>query len=171
MNVHSAIAAAAAVTIAAAFAYSGMNVLGAQQLEYRWNGPGEFSFFAMSNSGEIEFCNRAPFWTSIQRFEISASYDGVHMGSLVVGPVTLGPGSSSTHQGTFSSERIVAARHNFMALDFQLDGGDVRLDPGKFRILASIDTPIIGTVPYSSTAAMPGFEWDRVLGAGSLSCG
>ena len=71
MNKHSIITSIAIVIIIIPFAYSVFNIVGAQQLEYKWDNPGEFSFFALSNSGEVEFCNTIPFWASFQKFEIA----------------------------------------------------------------------------------------------------
>jgi hypothetical protein len=74
MNKHSIITAVAIVVIAIPLIYSGSSIVEAQQLEYRWYNPGEFTFFTMSNDGEIKFCNTLPFWTSFQKFEIEAFY-------------------------------------------------------------------------------------------------
>jgi len=67
MNKHSVITIIAIIVIIIPFAYSGLNILGAHQLEYRWSHLGDFNFFTMSNHGEIEFCNTIPFWTSFQK--------------------------------------------------------------------------------------------------------
>ncbi len=68
MNKHSIITAIAIVIIIIPFAYSGLSIVGAQQLEYRWDNPGEFTFFTMLNQGEMEFCNTIPFWITFQKF-------------------------------------------------------------------------------------------------------
>ena len=64
MNKYSIITVVAIIIIIAPFAYSGLNIIGANQLEYKWNDSEGFSFFAMSNNGNIEFCNSMPFSTS-----------------------------------------------------------------------------------------------------------
>ena len=75
MNKYSIITLIAIIIIITPFAYSGLNILGANQLEYKWSGSEEFSFFAMSNSGDMEFCNPIPFPTSFQKFQIISFYD------------------------------------------------------------------------------------------------
>ena len=70
MNKYSTITLIAIVIIIIPFAYSGLNIIGANQLEYKWSGSEEFSFFAMSNNGDVEFCNTMPFSTSFQKFQI-----------------------------------------------------------------------------------------------------
>lgn len=170
MNKYSIITAIAIAVIVLPFLHSGLSILGTQQLEYRWNGPGFFSFFAMSNSGEMEFCNAMPFWTSFQKFEVATFYDSQHLGSYVVQPLTINPFSSAVKEGAFTSQEIAAAQHNFMTLDFEFDGGDIRLDPNKFIVLIRTDTPIIGIIPYSSTTQMTGFDFDQIMNTEDLSC-
>ena len=47
MNKYSTITLIAIIIIISPFAYSGLNIIGANQLEYKWNGSEGFSFFAM----------------------------------------------------------------------------------------------------------------------------
>ena len=152
------------------FAYSGWNIFAVQQLEYRWDSPGMFSFFTLSNHGKMEFCNAMPFWTNVQKFEISAFYDEIHLGSFVVNPFTASPYASAIQEGSFISDDLPSAQHIFMVMDFQFDGGDIRLDPSKMVVLVKIDTPIIGIIPYSSTNQMSGVALDGIMHSDDLSC-
>lgn len=170
MNKHSIITAIAITIIVIPFAYSGLSIVGMQQLDYRWDSPGDFNFFTMSNSGKIEFCNTMPFWISFQSFEVATFYDAKHLGSFVVNPTTINPLSSTVQEGIFSSEELAAAQHNFMTLDFEFDGGDIRLDPNKFMIVISADMPIIGIIPYTSTNQITGFDFDIMMNSENLSC-
>jgi len=170
MNKHSIITAIAIVIIVIPFAYSGLNIVGAQQLEYRWDNPGEFTFFTMLNQGEMEFCNTMPFWTSFQKFEIATFYQSEHLGSFVVQPLTINPWSSVVQEGIFSSEEISESQHIFMTFDFMFNGGNIRLDPNQFIIVINTDTPILGMIPYSSTTQISGFEFDKMMNAEDLSC-
>jgi len=170
LNKHSIITAIAIAVIAIPFVYSGLSIVGIQQLEYRWDSPGDFNFFTMSNSGNIEFCNTLPFWISFQSFEVATFYDSQHMGSFVVNPTTINPLSSTVQEGIFSSEEFAAAQHNFMTLDFEFDGGEIRLDPNKFIIVIHANTPIIGIIPYTSTNQITGFDFDKMMNSEDLSC-
>ena len=170
MNKHSIITAIAIVVIVIPFAYSGLSIVGVQQLEYRWDNPGEFTFFTMLNQGEIEFCNAIPFWITFQKFEISTFYQSDILGSFVVQPLTINPYSSVVQEGIFSSEEISESQHIFMTFDFMFNGGNIRLDPNQFIILITADTPILGIIPYSSTTQMSGFEFDKMMNAEDLSC-
>ena len=170
MNKHLIITATAIVIIIIPFAYSGFNIVGAQQLEYKWDNPGEFSFFALSNSGEVEFCNTIPFWASFQKFEIATFYQGKHMGSFVTNPLTINPSSSKIQTGIFTSDTVAEAQRNFMILDFMFNGGVERMDPDKFIIQIQVDTPIIGIIPYSFTTKVLGSDFDKMMNAEDLSC-
>jgi len=170
MNKHSIITAIAIIVIVTPFAYSGLSIVGAQQLEYRWDNPGEFTFFTMLNQGEMEFCNTIPFWITIQKFEISTFYQSGHLGSLIVQPLTINPYSSVVQEGIFTSEGMAEAQHIFMTFDFMFNGGNIRLDPNQFIILITTDTPILGIIPYSSTTQISGFEFDKMMNAEDLAC-
>ncbi len=170
MNKHSIITAIAIVIIVIPFAYSGLSIVGAQQLEYRWDNPGEFTFFTMFNQGEMEFCNTMPFWTSFQKFEIEAFYQSKHLGSFVVEPLTINPFSSVVQEGIFSTEERSESQHIFMTFDFMFNGGNIRLDPNQFIIVINTDTPILGIIPYSSTTQISGFDFDKMMNAEDLSC-
>ncbi len=170
MNKHTIITSIAIIVIVIPFAYSASSIIGVQQLEYRWDNPGEFSFFSMLNDGEVEFCNANPFWVGFERFEVSTFYQSELLGSFSVQPITINPYSSVIEEGVFMSEEITEAQHIFMTFDFEFNGGNIRLDPNQFIITISADTPILGIIPYSTTTQMSGFEFDKRMNAENLSC-
>ena len=170
MNKHSIITIIAIIVIIIPFAYSASSIVGVQQLEYRWDSPGEFTFFTMLNHGEMEFCNTIPFWITFQKFEISTFYQSKNLGSFTVQPLTINPYSSVVQEGVFLSEDRSESQHIFMTFDFMFNGGNIRLDANQFIIVISTDTPILGIIPYSSTTQISGFEFDEMMNAGDLSC-
>ena len=170
MNKYSVITFIAIIIIITPFAYSGLNIIGANQLEYKWNGIEEFSFFAMSNSGDIEFCNPMPFSTSFQKFQITSFYDVKNIGTYEIESTTIGPQSSIVKEGSFSTEEFQSTQHMFMTLGYEFDGGAVRVDPNKFIVLVTVQTPIMGIIPYSHTMQISGFELDQIMKNQELSC-
>ena len=46
-----------------------------------------------------------------------------------------------------STEEFQSTQHMFMTLDYEFDGGAVRVDPNKFIVLVTIETPIAGNNP------------------------
>ena len=170
MNKHSIITIIAIIVIVIPIAYSGLSIIGVQQLEYRWSDVGRFDFFKMSNNGEMEFCNTIPFWITLQKFEISTFYQSSYLGSYIVYPLTINPYSSITEYGVFTTNEKTYAQHTFMTFDLEFDGGPIRLDPNQFIIQINVDTPILGVIPYSTTTQISGFELDRIMNAENLSC-
>jgi hypothetical protein len=170
MNRYTVITAIAIVVIVIPIAHSGLSIVGTQQLEYRWDNPGEFNFFTMLNDGEMEFCNAMPFWTTFQKFEISTFYQSEHLGSYVVKPLTMSPFASEIQEGIFMSENRLEAQHIFMTFDFMFNGGNIRLDPNQFITTVTTYTPILGIIPHSSTVQMSGFDFDKTMNSEDLSC-
>ena len=170
MNKFSIVTIIAIIIIIIPFAYSGLNIIGANQLEYKWSSSEEFSFFAMSNNGDIEFCNPMPFSTSFQKFQIMTFYDAENIGTYEITSTTIEPQSSIIKEGNFSTEEFQSTQHMFMTLDYEFDGGAIRVDPNKFIILVNIQTPIAGIIPYSHTNQITGFELDQNLKTKELSC-
>ena len=169
MNKHSIITIIAIIVIIIPFAHAGLSIVGMHQLEYRWDNPGQFTFFTMSNHGYMELCNSMPFWVTFERFEIATYYDESHRGSFSINPTTLNPLSSTIQEGVFSSEDLSAAQHIFMTLDFEFDGGDIRLDPNKLIVIVHVDMPILGIIPYSTTTQISGFDFDQNMNSEDLT--
>lgn len=170
MNKYSVITAIAIIVIITPFVFSAMNIVGSQQLEYRWHSPGTFSFFTMSNHGEMEFCNTLPFWMTFEKFEVSMFYTGTNIGTYEIKPLTLDPSASGVQEGVFSSENISSAQHTFMNFDFEFDSGEIRLDPNQFVVIIQTHTPILGIIPYSSTTQISAFDFDQMMNAEDLTC-
>ena len=170
MNRYSIITIIAIIVIILPFAHSGLSIIGMQNLEYRWDNPGQFSFFTMSNHGEMELCNSMPFWISFEKLEIASYFETNYLGSFSINPSTINPMSSITQEVTFSSEKSSAAQHIFMALDFEFDGGDIRLDPNQLIVIVQKDIPILGIIPYSTTTQMSGFDFDKMMNTEDLTC-
>ena len=170
MNRYSIITFVAIIIIIAPFAYSGLNIIGANELEYKWNGLEGFSFFAMSNSGNMEFCNPMTFSTSFDKFQIATFYDAKNIGVYEIDSTTIQPQTSIIKKGIFLTEEFQSTQHMFMTLDYEFDGGEIRVDPNKFIVLVNIETPIAGIIPYSHTIQISGFELDQTMKNQELTC-
>ncbi len=170
MNKHSIITIIAIIVIITPFAHSGLSIFGMQQLEYRWDNPGQFRFFTMSNHGEMELCNQMPFWISFEKLEITPYFETNDLGSFSIESSTINPMSSTVQKGTFSSEGLSVSQHIFMILDFEFDGGDIRLDPNQLSVIVQADMPILGIIPYSTTTQISGFDFDKMMNAEDLTC-
>ena len=170
MNKYSTITLIAIIIIIIPFAYSGLNIIGANQLEYKWSGSEEFSFFAMSNNGNMEFCNPMPFPTSFEKFQITTFYDAKNIGMYEIISTAIEPQSSIVKKGSFTTEEFQSTQHMFMTLDYEFGGGAIRVDPNKFIVLVTVQIPIMGIIPYSHTMQISGFELDQTMKNQELSC-
>ena len=83
MNKYSVITIIAILIIISPFVYSGINIVGAEQLQYKWNDSEEFSFFTMMNNGNIELCNPMPFSISFEELQIGSFYNAKNIGCLL----------------------------------------------------------------------------------------
>ena len=70
MNKISVITFIAIIIIVTPFAYSGLNIIGANQLEYKWSSSEEFSFYAMSNNGDMNFVIQCRFRQVFKNFKL-----------------------------------------------------------------------------------------------------
>ena len=170
MDKYSAITTAAIIVICIPFAVSAVNIAGAEQVQYRWDAPGMFSFFKMSTNGSLEFCNTLPFWASMDRFDITMYYQGEELGTYSTGPITMDPLASSNHKGTFKSEQIAMAHTTFMTIDHGITSGEVRIDPRNFVIQTYASTPILGLIPYQTSSQISGLDFDQMMRADDLYC-
>ena len=170
MNKHTAITCIAIMVIIAPFAYSGMNIYAAEHLQYRWSDTEKFSFFVMSNGGDVVFCNPTPVWADIKGFQVDLFYGAENLGTLDMDSISLEPSLSALQYGNFVSDKFVEAQHVFMTLDYEFDGGDIRLDPTKMYVLVTINTPILGLIPYTTTAQYTGFDFDGMMKGDGFEC-
>ena len=170
MNKYSIITFIAIIIIIIPLGYSGLNIIGANQLEYKWNGSEGFSFFAMLNNGNIEFCNSMPFSTSFEKFQITSFYDAKNIGMYEIISTTIEPQSSIVTKGNFFTEEYQSTQRLFLTLDYEFDGGEIRVDPNKFIVIVSIHTAIAGIIPYSHDLQISGFELDQIMKNQELSC-
>lgn len=170
MNKYTVITAIAIAVIVAPFVYSGLNIYAAEQLQYRWANTEEFDFFSMSNSGDVEFCNLMPVWVDIKDFQVDLFYGVKNLGSLYVNSIRVDPVSSTLQYGSFVSDRFVEAQHVFMVLDHEFDSGDIRLDPTKMYVQVTMNTPILGLIPYTASTQYAGFDFDKMMNGDGFEC-
>ena len=170
MNKYSVITIIAILIIIAPFAYSGLNIIGAEQLQYKWNDSEEFSFFTMMNNGNIELCNPMPFSMSFEKLQIGSFYNAKNIGTYEIMATTIEPQSSIITNGNFFSEEYQSTQRLFLTLDYEFDGGEIRVDPNKFIVIVSIHTAIAGIIPYSHDLQISGFELDQIMKNQELSC-
>jgi len=170
MNKYSKITLVAIIAIIIPFAYSILNIYAAEQLQFRWSDQNKFNYFELSNNGDVTFCNTLPYWTSFKKFEITTFYDLENKGTFTIQPLMINPLSNATQNGVFHSEELNVAQYLFMQLDYEFNGGEIRLDPNKMYIVVNIDTPIIGVIPHSTTMQYSGFDFNKIMNGENFNC-
>ena len=170
MNKYSVITIIAILIIISPFAYSGINIVGAEQLQYKWSDSEKFSFFEMMNNGELKLCNPMPFSISFEKLQIGSFYNAKNIGTYEIMSTTIEPQSSIVAKGDFFTEEYQSTQRMFLTLDYEFDGGEIRVDPNKFIVIVSIHTPIAGIIPYSHALQISGFELDQIMKNQELSC-
>ncbi len=170
MNKYSKITVVAIIAIIIPFVYSILNIYAAEQLQFRWSDQNKFNYFALSNNGDVEFCNTLPYWTSFKKFEVTTFYDLENKGTFTTQPLMINPSSHATQNGIFHSEDLTEAQYLFMQLDFEFSGEPIRLDPNKMQILVNIDTPIIGVIPHSTSMQYSGFTFNNIMNGKNFNC-
>jgi hypothetical protein len=170
MNKHTIVTLIAIIVIVVPFAYSGLNIYAAEQLKFRWSEPEKFDYLSMSNDGKMEFCNPLPYNVNFKNFQIITLYDSHNKGVFTVDSLNITPSASIIQNGIFSTDEYNVAKQLFMQMDFEFDGGDISIDPSKMFVLVSINTPIIGVIPYSTTTEYTGFNFDKIMKDRDFDC-
>ena len=163
MNKHTMITIIATVTIIVPFVYSAMNIYAAEQLKYNWNKPEDFAFFDVLNGGNIQLCNTVPYYANFKNLQITIIYDEKSRGEFSINDIGIDGLQSKIMKGKFHSDDFLESQHLFMTMDFQFNGGDMRVDSSKLFVIVSIDTPIIGIIPYTTTNQYSGIEFDQLM--------
>jgi len=169
MNKHTTIVIIASIFIAGPFVYSGWNIFGADQLQFKGAEDGRFSYYGMISDREIIVCNTLPFYVNFNRINIVTFFEEENKGSFSTLPITISPLSSLTINGTFSSETFEEIQYYSLHFDSMFSGSaPVRIDPTKFSVVTEIETPIIGVIPYSVTKQYSGMNfWNMMNGNSS----
>ena len=170
MNKHTVITVVAIIAIVIPFAFSGMNIYAAEQIQYRWNDPGKFSFFELMNNGRIELCNTQSYPTNFEIFEITIYYQGENKGTYKIENLEINSSEIKLEKGTFVSDNFIDTQRLFLVMDFQFDGGDNRVDARHLFVNVSINTKIIGIIPYSIESQYSGFDFDQLMNGENFQC-
>lgn len=170
MDKHKIVTVIAIIAIIVPFAYSAMNIYSAEQLKYRWSPPEKFNYFELSNNGSVELCNSSPLPANFKSIQISPYYNGKIQGTLNIENISIEGEHSKIQKGKFVTDQFLETQQLFMEMDYQFDGGEVKVDPRKMQVVVSINTPIIGVIPYTSIHQFGGLDFDKMMNEKSFEC-
>ncbi len=163
MNKHTVVVIVASIVIAGPFVFSGWNIFGAEQLQFS-AAEERFNYFDIINDGKISVCNPLPFYLNFNKIDMVLIFDKKSKGSFGIPGTTLHPVSSSVLEGVFKSQTFADAQYLSLHFDSMFGGSvPVRIDPSKFFIIAEIQTPIIGVIPFSVTKQYSGLDFWNMM--------
>lgn len=169
MNKYSIITAVAIIVIIIPILYGVWAIFSVEQIQLRTPNE-EFSYFEMANKEEIQICNPMPFFVSFNGMKIETFYTEDVKGSFDIGPTTLEPETSKIFEVNFSSDNYSESQYLFMHMDGQFDGEvPVRLNPNEMVVTTSVETRIIGLIPYQTTVTQSAFDFTNMMNEDS-SC-
>jgi len=152
MDKHTVIVIVASIVIALPFVYGGLNIYGAEQIQFVSSNQEKFSYFEIINNGKISFCNPLPFYVTFDKLEVIMIFDQVEKGTLNIQGMTLPPSSITPVEGNFKSELFEEIQYLALHFDGMFSGATImRIDPNKLIILTETHTSLLGIIPYSVT--------------------
>ena len=163
MDKYSIITIIALIVITAPVLYGIWGIYSVEQIQLIT--PNEsFSYFEMANDEQINLCNPLPFFVSFQSMNVEILYKGDVKGVFKIGPTTLEPYTSKTFELNFSSNSFSESQYLFMHMDGQFDGEvPIRLNPNEMEIKITLDSRIIGIIPFQTIITQSAFEFTNKM--------
>jgi hypothetical protein len=163
-NKHTIIVIASIMVIAGSLGYSSLNLVSAKDLQFRWHQVGSFDFIAILVSGKLAVCNNSEYPASFQKYSFTITYDRTNLGTFTTEGGSLAPHATKMISGKLYSDDKKISQMFFSFLDTELGGTDVtRIDASKMEITSTLDTAIIGIIPYSVTHKYSGQEFVQMM--------
>ncbi len=162
MNKHTVIVLIAIIIIIGTFSYSFVNATTSSELQLRWYQKGSFDYLTMMAGGKVEVCNPTSIPIDFKKIRVEPYYKEQKLGSYEIDGNVLLPRESSEFFG--STDKDNAGQILLMYLDTELSGNDVaRIDSSQMKVLTTVDTTILGFIPYSTTSAYNGVDFSQMM--------
>jgi hypothetical protein len=163
-NKHTIIVIASIAVIAGSVAYSSLNLVSAQELQFRWHQAGGFDFLSILVSGKLGVCNNSDYPATFRSYSFSMNYDGSDLGTFATDGAGVPSHSIVIVNGKLQSDDQRISQMFFSFLDTEFGGTDVtRVDADKMKITTTLDTTIVGIIPYTITKEYSGQEFLQLM--------
>ena len=161
VNRHTIIVIVSIAVIAATLGYSALNLVFANDLQFRWYQEGNFDLLSIMFGGKLAVCNNSDYPTNFQQYSFNITYDSQSLGTFSVQGIDVSPHSSAMLAGKFSTDDKRVSEILFASLDtaFSGSGQAARIDVSKMSVTTTLDTKIIGVIPFSITHEYSGQEF------------
>ncbi|GEM_PF-769524 len=165
INKHTVVVIVSIIVIAVTLGYSSLGIIFAKDLQFRWGQEGNFDLLSIMFGGKLVVCNDSDYPVSFQQYSFNIVYDGQNLGMFSVHGTGLSSHTSTMIGGKFSTDDKRVSEILFASLDTALSGSGqaARIDVNKMSATTSLDTRIIGIIPFSITREYSGQEFVDVM--------
>lgn len=160
-NRHTIFVIVSIAVIVATLGYSSLSIVFAKDLQFRWHQQGNFDLLSILFGGKLVVCNNSDYPLSFHQYSFNIVYDGQSLGVFSAQGMTVSPHTSAVIDGKFSTDDKRVAQILFSSLDtaFSGSGQAARIDVNKMSATTSLETKIIGVIPFSTTQQYSGQEF------------
>ena len=163
MDKHAGIIILSSIIIAISLGYTAINAVTLDELELEWNDRGSFDYLTMLNGGVIKVCNTSFIPLKFNELNIEAFYQKDEIGTFSVQGTTVQPNSMIELSGKGKMTSL-AGQIISMYLDTEISGKEVmRIDSDAMKVVTSIDTVLLGIIPYSVINTYTGQEFFEIM--------
>lgn len=165
VNRHTAIVIGSIIVIVATLGYSSLNLVFAKDLQFRWHQPGSFDLFSIMVGGKLTVCNNSDYPANFHQYSFNVIYDKQDLGVFSAQGMGVMPHSITKINGKFVTNDKRVSETLFLSLDTALSGSGqaARINVDNMQVITTLDTKIIGIIPFSITQQYSGQEFVNMM--------
>lgn len=164
-NKHTIIVIASITVIAATLGYSSLNLIYAKDLQFRWHQQGSFDLLSIMFNGRLIVCNDSNYPANFQKYSIQIFFDDQDLGTFTTQGAGVMPYGTTTISGNFEAGDKRVSQMLFSSLNTALNNNAAaaRIDPSKMQVTTTLETKVIGVIPFSITQQHTGAEFLEMM--------
>lgn len=163
-NKHTIIVIASVIVIAGSLGYSSLSLLSAKDLQFRWYQADSFDLLSILIGGNLFVCNNSDYPATFSSYAFDVIYEEKSLGVFSTNGAGLVPHTSAMVNGKFTTDDMRVSNILLASLDTALGGGNAaRINPDYMQVVVTVETKIIGLVPFSITNQYSGQEFVQLM--------
>lgn len=161
INKHTIVVIVSIIIIAGSFGYSSLSLVSAKELQFRWYQIDSFDLLSILIGGRLSVCNNSDLPASFSSYSFDVFYEGKSIGRFSTQGAGLAPHTNTMVNGKFESDDERVTQILFSSLDTALSDRNAaaRINPDKMEVTATLETKIIGIIPFPITQHYSGPEF------------
>ncbi|MGQ0772308.1 MAG: hypothetical protein ACT4NT_06025 [Nitrososphaerota archaeon] len=165
VNRHTAIVIVSIIVIAATLGYTSLNVVSAKDLQFRWHQSGSFDLLSILFGGKLVACNNSDYPANFAKYSFNVIYDGQSLGIFTTNGGGVLPHTSIMINGKLDTDDKRVSQILFSSLDTALSNNEAaaRINVNKVSVTTTLDTTVIGVIPFSITHEYSGQEFLQMM--------